>query len=236
MECLLCACQLEALQLNVLLQCVKVSVVCLRIPSQVYYQSFIYVICFLFYAVPNCKHATSNFPFSSSFKLYLFSLECPQTHLDVSRHCRLCAPLGSDWFWPGELASFRSHERGHSRPGKCHRIVPSSECGPQGDRMMDVLWFFDTVDEYFLKITLYFEIMWDFWKSCQENTESFQTFLTHFFPIVNVLHYHRTFVRNNTSTLLQYYWVKSRFYCISQVSTLMSFFCARIQSRVPPWN
>lgn len=112
MECLLCACQGEALQLNVLLQCVKVSVICFRIPSQVYYQSFIYVICFLFYAVPNCKHATSNFPFSSSFKPDLFSLECPQTHLDVLRCCRLHAPLGSDRFWSGELASLRFHEKG----------------------------------------------------------------------------------------------------------------------------
>lgn len=83
-------------QLSVLLQCVKVSVVCFRIPSQVYYQTFIYVICFLFYAAPNCKHATSNFPSSSSFKPSLFSLECPQTHLDTLRRCRLCAPLESD--------------------------------------------------------------------------------------------------------------------------------------------
>ena len=90
-----------------------VSVVCFRIHPSVYYRSFIYVICFLFYAVPNCKHATSNFPFSSS-KPCLFSLECLQTHLDVLRSCHLHASLGSQWLWLWELASRRSHEKGLS--------------------------------------------------------------------------------------------------------------------------
>lgn len=85
-----CVCYREVLQLKILSQSIVVSVVCFRIPPSVYCRSFIYVICFLFYAVPNCKHATSNFPFSSS-KPCLFSLECLQTHLDVLRSCHLHA-------------------------------------------------------------------------------------------------------------------------------------------------
>lgn len=117
-----------------LFQSDMVSVVCLMIPPRVYYQSFIYVICFLFYAVPNCKHATSNFPFSSSSKPYLFSLECLQTRL-VLRLCHLCAPLGRIRLsLPVKIGIFeiscKRSPNQHARPGKCHPIVPSSACGP----------------------------------------------------------------------------------------------------------
>ena len=63
---LLCVFYREVLQLKILSQSIVVSVVCFRIPPSVYCRDFLYVICFLFYAVPNCKHATSNFPFPSS--------------------------------------------------------------------------------------------------------------------------------------------------------------------------
>ena len=43
----------------------------------------------------------------------------------------------------------------HSRPGKCHPIAPSSECGPRWDRMRHILWFFDDVDEHFLSNFLF---------------------------------------------------------------------------------
>lgn len=152
-----CVCYREVLQLKILSQSIVVSVVCFRIPPSVYCRSFIYVICFLFYAVPNCKHATSNFPFSSS-KPCLFSLECLQTHLDVLRSCHLHAVWDHTGFdrenWILEISWERALHQ-HSRPGKCHPIAPSSECGPQWDRMGHILWFFDDVDEHFLSNFLF---------------------------------------------------------------------------------
>lgn len=189
------------------LQHVKVSVVCFRFLLK-FITSFIYVICFLFSAVPNFKHATSNFPFLL-FNLIYFLWKCSQTHLGVLRSCRLCAPLRSDWFWPWEWASLRS----------CGKWLPISILD-----LGNAIPLFHWVNVGHTETEWYAVVLWCcrgtffknnfvFWNNvrfvenynCQENTQSFQTFLTHFLPIVNILHYHSTFVRTNKSALLQYY-------------------------------
>lgn len=70
------------------------------------------------------------------------------------------APLGSDSFWPWELASLRSHEKGlQINIPDLGNAIPLSHRVHVGHSETEWWMYWDAVDEHFFKVTFYLGIM-----------------------------------------------------------------------------
>lgn len=72
-------------------------------------------------------------------------------------------------------------------------------------RVMNRLWFFDAVDEHFLKNNF---LLWNNVRFIEKWPREYREFPYTVHPVVsiaNILQYHSTFIKTNKPTLLQYY-------------------------------